>query len=232
MRIGVLQVNFDAERFVDYITRADAFQQSIKTKLAQAGVKARPSAAVLPWFDLQGSPLDFDLKKALRGQPVNADTLEALGQEVGTRLPLYLRLSVRVVGPCLINAGAQLLWLSDVWRGGQRAHTGLDVDSRAMCACCCLQVSLLHRREVMRKEHRVLLGLHELLTYGLKGVAAYAHHAEMLGKVDPELDNMFEEVSCCVGCPASYACVLHAIKAADCAVHSLMLVQTLGCGIC
>jgi hypothetical protein len=46
----------------------------------------------------------------------------------------------------------------------------------------------------MRKEHRVLLGLHELLTYGLKGVAAYAHHAEMLGKVDPDLDNMFEEV--------------------------------------
>ena len=66
------------------------------------------------------------------------------------------------------------------------------------CPAACLQVSLLHRREVMRKEHRVLLGLHELLTYGLKGVAAYAHHAEMLGKVDPELDNMFEEVSeCC-----------------------------------
>lgn len=58
----------------------------------------------------------------------------------------------------------------------------------------CLQVSLLHRREVMHKEHRVLLGLHELLTYGLKGVAAYAHHAEMLGKVDPNLDDMFEEV--------------------------------------
>jgi hypothetical protein len=49
----VLQVNFDAERFVDYITRADAFQQSIKTKLAQAGVQGRPSAAPLPWFDLQ-----------------------------------------------------------------------------------------------------------------------------------------------------------------------------------
>lgn len=40
----------------------------------------------------------------------------------------------------------------------------------------------------------MLLGLHELLTYGLKGVAAYAHHAEMLGKVDPQLDDMFEEV--------------------------------------
>ncbi len=62
------------------------------------------------------------------------------------------------------------------------------------CAFPLLQVSLLHRREVMGKEQRVLLGLHELLTYGLKGVAAYAHHAEMLGKVDPTLDNTFEEV--------------------------------------
>jgi hydroxylamine reductase len=58
-------------------------------------------------------------------------------------------------------------------------------------------VSLLHRREVMSGDARVLLGLHELLTYGLKGVAAYAHHAEMLGKVDPTLDDAFEEV--CVG---------------------------------
>jgi hydroxylamine reductase (hybrid-cluster protein) len=54
------------------------------------------------------------------------------------------------------------------------------------------QVSLLHRREVM--SDKTLLGLHELLTYGLKGVAAYAHHAEMLGKVDPTLDDFFEEV--------------------------------------
>lgn len=64
----------------------------------------------------------------------------------------------------------------------------------------------------MRKEHRVLLGLHELLTYGLKGVAAYAHHAEMLGKVDPDLDNMFEEVgpyvpkACCRTSPLIDVC--------------------------
>ena len=43
-------------------------------------------------------------------------------------------------------------------------------------------------------EDQTLLGLHELLTYGLKGMAAYAHHAEMLGKVDPTLDDFFEEV--------------------------------------
>jgi hydroxylamine reductase (hybrid-cluster protein) len=53
-------------------------------------------------------------------------------------------------------------------------------------------VSLLHRREVM--DNKTLLGLHELLMYGLKGVAAYAHHAEMLGQVDPELDDVFEWV--------------------------------------
>lgn len=46
----------------------------------------------------------------------------------------------------------------------------------------------------MGPENATLLGLHELLTYGLKGVAAYAHHAEMLGKIDPTLDDTFEEV--------------------------------------
>jgi hydroxylamine reductase len=45
-------------------------------------------------------------------------------------------------------------------------------------------VSLLHRKDVMGQSGQAtLLGLHELLTYGLKGVAAYAHHAEMLGMV-------------------------------------------------
>jgi hypothetical protein len=39
-----------------------------------------------------------------------------------------------------------------------------------------LQVSLAHRK-VLMKDQETLLGLHELLTYGLKGMAAYAHHA-------------------------------------------------------
>jgi hydroxylamine reductase (hybrid-cluster protein) len=80
--------------------------------------------------------MDFSLRKAMAGQPINADTLEQLGE----------------------------------------------------------QVSLLHRREVMGEANSTVLGLHELLTYGLKGVAAYAHHAEMLGKVDASLDDTFEEV--------------------------------------
>ncbi|KAF8063050.1 hcp [Scenedesmus sp. PABB004] len=129
-------VNFDPERFVDYITTADDHARGVRAQLAAAGVRGRPVAAPLPWFDLQGSPLDFDLRAAMRGQPINAETLEALGE----------------------------------------------------------QVSLLHRRDAMGPDAATLLGLHELLTYGLKGVAAYAHHAEMLGEVDASLDDTFEEV--------------------------------------
>lgn len=33
--------------------------------------------------------------------------------------------------------------------------------------------------------------LRELLIYGLKGMAAYSHHAEVLGKIDEEVDNFF-----------------------------------------
>jgi hydroxylamine reductase len=36
-------------------------------------------------------------------------------------------------------------------------------------------------------------GLEELITYGLKGTAAYADHAHILGKTDPEVDSFFHE---------------------------------------
>jgi hypothetical protein len=48
-----LQVNFDAERLVENITKADVYLRMIRSKLAQAGVQERPAAAQLPWFDLQ-----------------------------------------------------------------------------------------------------------------------------------------------------------------------------------
>jgi hypothetical protein len=38
---------------VEYCTKADDYQRSIRTKLTQAGVTGRPSAPPLPWFDLQ-----------------------------------------------------------------------------------------------------------------------------------------------------------------------------------
>jgi hydroxylamine reductase len=36
-------------------------------------------------------------------------------------------------------------------------------------------------------------GLQELITYGLKGAAAYAHHAQILGREDPEVSAAFHE---------------------------------------
>ncbi|EFN59446.1 hypothetical protein CHLNCDRAFT_29581 [Chlorella variabilis] len=45
--------------------------------------------------------------------------------------------------------------------------------------------SLEHRRHVVDP---TLLGLHEMITYGLRGLAAYSHHAEVLGHRDPEVD--------------------------------------------
>ncbi|KAL4431026.1 hypothetical protein ABPG75_006282 [Micractinium tetrahymenae] len=46
-------------------------------------------------------------------------------------------------------------------------------------------VSLEHRRHTMDP---TLLGLHEMITYGLRGLAAYSHHAEVLGEHDREVD--------------------------------------------
>lgn len=43
-----------------------------------------------------------------------------------------------------------------------------------------------------------LLGLQEMLVYGLKGVCAYAHHAEMLGKVRGALPCAF--IASCALC--------------------------------
>lgn len=48
-----MQVNFDPDRFVEYVTKADDYLQLIRNKLRQAGVQGRPSSAQLPWFDLQ-----------------------------------------------------------------------------------------------------------------------------------------------------------------------------------
>lgn len=122
----------------------------------------------------------------LTGQPAQRSVLAA----VGTRFVMW---------SCLI--ALMIVSLAQSCLLVQAATVADCACARALTVPVVLQVSLLHRREVMRKEHRVLLGLHELLTYGLKGVAAYAHHAEMLGKVDPDLDNMFEEV--CLHVPAT-----------------------------
>lgn len=44
------------------------------------------------------------------------------------------------------------------------------------------QIGVEHRQQVLGHD---ILGLQEMLTYGLKGMAAYAHHAWVLGQTDP-----------------------------------------------
>lgn len=56
------------------------------------------------------------------------------------------------------------------------------------------RVSLAHRRQEMSKMGLdTLLGLHELIVYGLKGVAAYGHHAEVLGYTSETVDGFMWE---------------------------------------
>jgi hydroxylamine reductase len=50
------------------------------------------------------------------------------------------------------------------------------------------EVSIPHRMDLLGKD---LVGLGELLLYGLKGTAAYAVHARILGQQDPEVDRYF-----------------------------------------
>ncbi len=60
-----------------------------------------------------------------------------------------------------------------------RAALGSDAPPLAALEAFAPQVSHLHRRQLMGPDAATLLGLHELLAYGLRGVAAYAHHAEV-----------------------------------------------------
>lgn len=43
-----------------------------------------------------------------------------------------------------------------------------------VCCCCCYQAGVALRRESLGA---TLSGLQEMLMYGLKGMAAYTHHA-------------------------------------------------------
>lgn len=57
-------------------------------------------------------------------------------------------------------------------------HLSLPVLSCCAVSCCGLQVGVAARRESLGA---TLAGLQEMLMYGLKGMAAYTHHAEALG---------------------------------------------------
>jgi hydroxylamine reductase len=46
-----------------------------------------------------------------------------------------------------------------------------------------MQTGIMHKRHDMHND--TIAGVQELLVYGIKGLAAYAHHAERLGRSDP-----------------------------------------------
>ena len=48
-----------------------------------------------------------------------------------------------------------------------------------------LQTGILAKRKDLNND--TLAGVQELLTYGIKGLAAYAHHAARLGSTDPNV---------------------------------------------
>lgn len=58
---------------------------------------------------------------------------------------------------------------------------GTDAGSQVLQG---MRVGVMAKRGRMNED---LLSLEELITYGVKGVAAYAHHASTLGKVRPAL---------------------------------------------
>jgi len=120
-------VNFDSERFVDYVRDANAHIERLRGEVLGAG-KHPLHVPDVPWFGGADSAVPHPFEWEMADEDVNLDRLAELGRGEG------------------IDA--------------RRARTGSDT----------------------------LLGLHELITYGVKGAAAYASHAELAGKSDPETD--------------------------------------------
>lgn len=69
-----------------------------------------------------------------------------------------------------------------IWRLSGSYLEGASMDDLVQLG---KMTSLEHRRHTYDP---TLLGLHEMITYGLRGLAAYSHHAEVLGQRDPEVD--------------------------------------------
>ncbi|KAL4431024.1 hypothetical protein ABPG75_006280 [Micractinium tetrahymenae] len=119
-------VNFDDDRFKEYITHCHALRDQLEAAARAKGIQASPATPELPWFDLLSHPAAW-------------------------------RLSQSYLACASIGELVQLGKLT----------------------------SLEHRRHLM---DATLLGLHEMITYGLRGLAAYSHHAEVLGEHDREVD--------------------------------------------
>lgn len=125
-------VNFDAARFREYVSRAHALRDEVQARLHAAGINEDPpTPAGLPWFDLLAHPAQWHLSSSY----ISTASEDAL-----------------------VNLGKL--------------------------------VSLEHRRHLMDP---TLLGLHEMLVYGVRGLTAYTHHAEVLGQRVPVADAFVAE---------------------------------------
>jgi hypothetical protein len=172
-------VNFDPQRFRDYITTAGA----------PPGCALRPPARPR-CAPAASRPLRCAPQPASRQPPAAANARPLPLPCPATPADAYRDMIVEKLRQAGVQGGpsaAQLPWfdrrpnpidfsLASVYGGRQPGVEELERLGD--------EVSLLHRKAVMGEGGQAtLLGLHELLTYGLKGVAAYAHHAEMLGQV-------------------------------------------------
>lgn len=100
--------------------------------------------------------------------------------------------------------------LKDVITEKQKAkkaceQNGISVDAICDCGCGCGCEESLELEDLLKKAEEIsitkkketedadILALEELLTYGLKGTAAYAHHAMVLGYEDEEAYTYFAE---------------------------------------
>ncbi|KAG2432517.1 hypothetical protein HXX76_008862 [Chlamydomonas incerta] len=74
------------------------------------------------------------------------------------------------------------------WFGSMPHPLAWNSDARVALAGVGEMLEVAHKTGVKERQHvlgETLAGLQELLMYGLKGLCAYAHHAEALGHTDP-----------------------------------------------
>ena len=84
-------------------------------------------------------------------------------------------------------------------QAGQGADSALSFDSNTSLEALIglgQDVSIVKRKEALGED---VTALEELLTYGLKGAAAYMHHAEILGQTNPAVYDFFLEALAFLG---------------------------------
>eukprot|EP00899_Mesostigma_viride_P020936 jgi/Mesvir1/28844/Mv18972-RA.1 len=126
-------VNFDSQRFMEYLSAVEALRNQIIKQVQAKGDNKGPDAPKLPWFDRLPPPAEFSIAEAMGPGVTDVSKMVALAK----------------------------------------------------------LASVMHRREVINND--TLVGIHELLTYGLKGMMAYYHHAVRLGQHDASVVAFMQE---------------------------------------